>query len=192
MPAAIELPDSADPGSVELESHSHSEDADPSPAEDHGEAQNPPAPTLNDEADNSISADELGLGVAGDPLGLATPPPTPAAPLPGFGGASAAGAASGGPPTAAPHTAAPHTAPLARERPPTDPREAYYHQVFDEFVSTKQTCGENTDNFTFDKFAKKLRKNTAQLMQRPGVADVEFTVYIKDGKAALKARVVKG
>jgi hypothetical protein len=28
-------------------------------------------------------------------------------------------------------------------------------------------------------------------MARPGTQDVKFTVYVKDGKAALKAKVVK-
>ncbi len=75
--------------------------------------------------------------------------------------------------------------------PPGDPREAYYREVFEEFLQVKQTCGEATDNVTYEKFAQKLRKNTEQLLARPGVKDVEFSVYIKDGKAALKAKVVK-
>jgi len=29
-------------------------------------------------------------------------------------------------------------------------------------------------------------------MKRPDVKDVQFSVYIKDGKVALKARVVRG
>ncbi len=78
------------------------------------------------------------------------------------------------------------------EPPPADPREAYYREVFEEFLQVKQTCGEPTDNVTYEKFAQKLRKNTEQLLARPGVKDVEFSVYIKDGKAALKAKVVKG
>lgn len=74
---------------------------------------------------------------------------------------------------------------------PEDPREAYFREVFEEFLQVKETCGEPTDNLTYEKFAQKLRKNTEQLLARPGVKDVEFSVYIKDGKAALKAKVVK-
>lgn len=70
--------------------------------------------------------------------------------------------------------------------------EAYYREIYEEFVQIKETCGEPTENFTFEKFAVKLRKNTEQLLKRPGVTDVKFSVYIKDGKAALKAKVVKG
>ena len=29
------------------------------------------------------------------------------------------------------------------------------------------------------------------MKKRPGIKDVQFTVYVKDGKAALKAKVVK-
>ncbi len=71
-------------------------------------------------------------------------------------------------------------------------REAYYQEVFEEFVKFKVENNESIDNFTYDKFATKLRANTAELMKRPDVKDVQFSVYIKDGKVALKARVVRG
>lgn len=71
-------------------------------------------------------------------------------------------------------------------------REAYYQEVFEEFVKFKLENNEPIDNFTYEKFAAKLRANTAELMKRPDVKDVQFSVYIKDGKVALKARVVRG
>ena len=71
-------------------------------------------------------------------------------------------------------------------------REAYYQEVFEEFVKFKLENNEPIDNFTYEKFATKLRANTAELMKRPDVKDVQFSVYIKDGKVALKARVVRG
>jgi len=71
-------------------------------------------------------------------------------------------------------------------------REAYYQEVFEEFVKFKVENNESIDNFTYDKFATKLRGNTAELMKRPDVKDVQFSVYLKDGKVALKARVVRG
>ena len=73
---------------------------------------------------------------------------------------------------------------------PTD-RESYYRKIYDEFVETKIACGEATEGFTYDKFARKLRKQSDSLMARPEVTDVQFTVYVKDGKAALRAKVVK-
>lgn len=71
-------------------------------------------------------------------------------------------------------------------------RESYYKRIYDEFVETKVACGENTDGFTYDKFAKKLRKQSDTLLARADVTDVEFSVYVKDGKAALRAKVIKG
>ena len=73
-----------------------------------------------------------------------------------------------------------------------DPKEAAYHDIFEEFLQVKAACGEPTENLTFDRFAAKLRKNERDLKKnRPDIRDVEFTVYVKDGKAALKAKVVK-
>ncbi len=73
----------------------------------------------------------------------------------------------------------------------TGDREAYYREVYEAFVDLKEQCGENTRNFGYEKFAAKLRKNTADLMARPGTVDVKFTVYEKDGRAALKAKIIK-
>lgn len=70
-------------------------------------------------------------------------------------------------------------------------REAYYRTIYDEFVETKAACGEPLDGFTYEKFAKKLRKQSEDLMSRSEVSDVQFSVYVKDGKAALRAKVVK-
>ncbi|MEE9386861.1 MAG: MXAN_5187 family protein [Nannocystaceae bacterium] len=72
-----------------------------------------------------------------------------------------------------------------------DRRQNYYREVYEQFVQTKVVCGENTDGFSFDKFARKLEQNTETLMKRDDAADIRFTVYIKNGCAALKARVIK-
>jgi hypothetical protein len=71
-------------------------------------------------------------------------------------------------------------------------RESYYRRIYDEFVETKVACGEATEGFTYEKFAKKLRKQSDSLLARPEVTDVQFSVYVKDGKAALRAKVIKG
>ena len=95
-------------------------------------------------------------------------------------------------PTAAPPRPA-TTAPTAPVAPAGgDEEDEYYREVYEEFLQVKQACGEATANFTFDKFAKKLAKQTADIKKkREGVKDVKFTVYVKDGKAALRAKVVK-
>ncbi|MBX3129604.1 MAG: hypothetical protein KF718_23005 [Polyangiaceae bacterium] len=69
--------------------------------------------------------------------------------------------------------------------------DAEWRRVFDEFVATKQQCGENIDGFTFEKFEVTLKKNRDALVQRHGAARVKFSVYVKDGKAALKASPIK-
>lgn len=69
--------------------------------------------------------------------------------------------------------------------------DEYYRQVYKEFLAIKRQCGENVSNLTFEKFAEKLNKNRDALVSRYGCKSVKFQVYIKDGKAALKATPVK-
>jgi hypothetical protein len=68
---------------------------------------------------------------------------------------------------------------------------ADWRTVYQEFVALKQQCGENTDGFTYDKFEATLKKNRDTLMNRHGAKRVKFSVYVKDGKAALKASPLK-
>ncbi|PIE19601.1 MAG: hypothetical protein CSA65_01660 [Proteobacteria bacterium] len=72
----------------------------------------------------------------------------------------------------------------------SDERQTYFRQIYDEFIAIKRSCGESTDNVTFDRFMTKLKKNRQSLMDRYECKDVRFRVYIKDGKAALKATPV--
>src|SRR5262249_28573388 len=69
--------------------------------------------------------------------------------------------------------------------------DPHFKQIFDEFVSMKKTCNEPTSGLNYEKFAEKLVKNRDDLVPRTGCRDVRFTVYVKDGKAALKATPVK-
>jgi hypothetical protein len=68
-----------------------------------------------------------------------------------------------------------------------DSEESEWRSVYDEFVALKQQCGENTEGFTYEKFEQTLRKNRETLINRHGAKRVKFSVYVKDGKAALKA-----
>jgi Double sensory domain of two-component sensor kinase len=68
---------------------------------------------------------------------------------------------------------------------------AHFAHVYDEFVQTKKACGESQSGLTFDKFLQKLRDNKAQLVTKHGCRTVRFSVYVKDGKAALKATPVR-
>ena len=67
----------------------------------------------------------------------------------------------------------------------------YFRQVFDQFVSLKKSCNEPTAGLTFARFSEKLKRNRDELMQKTGCKEVRFTVYVKDGKAALKATPVR-
>ncbi len=69
--------------------------------------------------------------------------------------------------------------------------EQHFQDVFREFVTTRERCGEPADGLTYDKFVAKLRKNREQLMQKYACKTVRFQVYVKEGKAALKATPVK-
>ncbi|MBU8898390.1 cell division protein FtsK [Corallococcus sp. M34] len=69
--------------------------------------------------------------------------------------------------------------------------EQHFQEVFREFVTTRERCGEPADGLTYDKFQQKLRKNKEQLVQKYACKTVRFQVYVKEGKAALKATPVK-
>jgi len=68
---------------------------------------------------------------------------------------------------------------------------AEWRGVYQDFVALKQQCGENIEGFTYEKFEQTLKKNRDALVQRHGAAKVKFSVYVKDGKAALKASPIK-
>jgi hypothetical protein len=63
--------------------------------------------------------------------------------------------------------------------------------VFDEFVAMRKRCGEPTNSLSFEKFQLQLRKNKDALVKQYGCRRVKFTVYEKDGKAALKATPIR-
>lgn len=103
-----------------------------------------------------------------------------------------------------PAAAAPAQAPPPRRAPPSPKRPAEdsgagsetdkaaeWRHVYDEFVATKEQCGEDTENFTYEKFEVTLKRNEAAIVQRHGASRVKFSVYIKDGKAALKASPIR-
>jgi hypothetical protein len=71
------------------------------------------------------------------------------------------------------------------------PEESHYQDVFQQFLATRTQCNEPSDGLTFEKFAAKLRKNREQLIQKYNCRSVRFQVYVKDGKAALKATPVR-
>jgi hypothetical protein len=75
--------------------------------------------------------------------------------------------------------------------PAADPQDESFRQTFRDFLTIKRQCGENVSNLTFERFAEKLRSNRDALVARYHCKSVKFQVYVKDGKAALKATPVK-
>ncbi len=69
--------------------------------------------------------------------------------------------------------------------------ESYWQEVYQDFLRTRESCGESVDGLTFDKFRVKLENNKAQLVSKYGCRTVRFQVYVKTGKAALKATPVR-
>jgi hypothetical protein len=73
---------------------------------------------------------------------------------------------------------------------PTDDT-ALWLAVYEDFIRTKKQCGEATDGLTYEKFSHTLKKNRDALIQRHGCKRVKFSVYVKEGRASLKATPVK-
>ena len=55
----------------------------------------------------------------------------------------------------------------------------------------RQKCGESIAGLSIDKFTAKLESNREQLVSKHGCRTARFTVYEKDGKAAIRAVPVK-
>ncbi|MGO8971188.1 MAG: MXAN_5187 family protein [Myxococcaceae bacterium] len=95
------------------------------------------------------------------------------------------------PPELLQEAARPVTTPVPRARLAPPPDEEHFHEVYRDFVAQREKCHESADGLTFERFAQKLRKNRDQLMAKYACRTVRFAVYVKDGKAALKATPVK-
>ncbi len=72
-----------------------------------------------------------------------------------------------------------------------NPDELEWPTVYEDFLRVKKQCSEPTEGLTFDKFRQTLRKNRDALVQRHACKRVKFTVYVKDGRASLKATPIK-
>ena len=72
-----------------------------------------------------------------------------------------------------------------------DPDAQHWHETYDRFRELKGQLGEPADKINFEKFAAKLKKNRAGLLARHSCKGVRFSVYEKDGKAAIKATAIR-
>jgi hypothetical protein len=79
----------------------------------------------------------------------------------------------------------------AQSAPKSQNDTAEWMIVYDDFVRTKKQCGEPIEGLTFEKFQATLKKNRDALMQRHNCKRVRFSVYVKEGRASLKATPVR-
>jgi hypothetical protein len=75
--------------------------------------------------------------------------------------------------------------------PESDPDETHWRETYDQFVELKTQLGEPADRLSFEKFAAKLKKNRSELVAKHNCKGVRFSVYEKDGKAAIKASAIR-
>lgn len=152
-----------------------------------------------DELDSLLKSPEAVLGASS-----AAPPAAP--PLPP--GAASVGAPRPLPPP--PNLRRPPTAAVDEDEQPTnigsmsaafkssapppllsDEEAAHWREVYEAFLAKKRECQEPTENLTYEKFIGTLQRHKEQLITRTGCRTVRFQVYIKDGKATLKAAPVR-
>lgn len=68
----------------------------------------------------------------------------------------------------------------------TDPDVTFY-QVFQDYVQARERCRESVEGLSYEQFRRRLTDSRATIIREHGCVSVEFHVYVKDGRAALKA-----
>lgn len=71
------------------------------------------------------------------------------------------------------------------------PSASNYEDLYREFMEIKRKCGEPTAGYSYEKFLVAVQKNREQIVKRHNAKDVRFSVYEKNGKAALKAKPIR-
>jgi hypothetical protein len=110
--------------------------------------------------------------------GDVAPPPVPVS------------AALAAPSAAAAATPALPATSLAASQPRNEEME-HFQRVLDDYIALRAKCGESTASVSADKFFAKLQSNRDQLIAKYGCRTARFSVYVKDGKAAIKATPVR-
>ena len=64
--------------------------------------------------------------------------------------------------------------------------EGDYKRTYDDFVALRKQCGEN-GAVRWEKFRQRLEDSRRKVIEKHRCRDVSFQVYVKNGKAALKA-----
>lgn len=150
----------------------------PAETEDRGAASfEPTMPLRRDESavaetDREARTDDL-LAAA------ALPPEAPAAP------------SSPPPEPAVTAPAIPAPAAAAPASPISTADEDHWSSVYQEFIRVRRDCGESAEGVPYPRFRNKLQQNRDHLVAKYGCRTVRFQVYVKQGKAALKASPVR-
>jgi hypothetical protein len=72
--------------------------------------------------------------------------------------------------------------------PPPDPlAENRLRSVYRAYVEAKRRCNEDTTRLSFDAVVSSLKRQVPELLERHNARDVEYRVFVKDGKAILRA-----
>jgi hypothetical protein len=118
-------------------------------------------------------------------------PEVPAAPAPAPAQAATKPAATGkAAAVAKPEAPQPHAEPqihIAGTAPPDPLGETRLRSVYRAYVEAKRRCNEDTTRLSFDAVAESLKRQVPELLERHKVRDVEYRVFVKDGKAILRA-----
>ena len=67
----------------------------------------------------------------------------------------------------------------------------HFREVYADYLTLRKECGESTDGLSYEKFENTLTKTRDQVLSKHPAKGVRFSVYVKEGKAALKAAPVK-
>lgn len=68
---------------------------------------------------------------------------------------------------------------------------AHFREVYAQYMNMRKDCGESIEGLSYEKFEITLTKTRDQVLSKHPAKGVRFTVYVKEGKAALKAAPVK-
>ena len=76
---------------------------------------------------------------------------------------------------------------IAGTAPPEPLSENRLRSVYRAYVEAKRRCNEDTTRLSFDAVAASLKRQVPELLERHNARDVEYRVFVKDGKAILRA-----
>jgi hypothetical protein len=76
---------------------------------------------------------------------------------------------------------------IAGTAPPDPLAETRLRSVYRAYVEAKRKCNEDTTRLSFDAVVASLKRQVPELLERHQVRDVEYRVFVKDGKAILRA-----